>query len=949
MKKLFFFRSHSSNSTNSNQLSPPSTDKQVYWEKPTERSEKSTKNKHGSEDQVFVAAPSLRRSLSFSSGSLYDTGKGIRNSDQTGSPCSTSYYSNKQSRHHSSRSRTLTPERQTRTKCTDAAMVRNAQKVEKFDCIVSRAHSDLSEISSYCSSNVSNKVLDRYIDGEQQMERCESNTNFSMRNQFENGNAVVKRPPRFRFTGPASHDAREQKPKSQSFRETKPSHVQLSSKDQGENEYCNESPRKLAKHVVERLSQSQFLPKMRSKDFDPDSPITVEAVYGRTSNRSSNAYTDEISPRNCTKDWHTDTTDGSHHEEISEFMEKESSAGDKEGVRENFDAVMDADLELLKRFKAAEDRAALLSEELERGNFIEFRGLSVSALIQTIRSLTEEKLNMALEVSAVLEDRIAEKAWFREKFKHERVELDAQCRRLEKEKNEMQLALEKELDRRSTEWSRKLEKYQAEEHRLRERVRELAEQNVCLQREISSSSEKEKDTRTRTTNLEKQIEDLSVQVKETREENHYLQKTLSEIQDKTRSAEEDRNCIQRNYEERNRECKDMHQAISRLQRTCNDQEKTIDGLRGLCEELGKKISQENFDFGFAKLQVEHMRLTGVEHSLRKEVESYRAEVDSLRHENIDLLNRLKTNAKEGTFSTFKLDRELQNRISCLQNQMLPLLMESSQLGRKLLEYVKANGGYPLKKGPASATCLNGQVLVECEVKLQGLERAAENLAISMQTVSSVLQEKSALLQENFYSVGMDPQTPRLDDESQKRREQKSEDLIRSELKAETLLTSLLREKLYSKDLDIEQLQAELAAAVRGNDVLKCEVQNALDNLSCINHKMKELELQMMKKDETINHLQGDLQECKKELAIVRGILPKVSEERDLMWEEVKQYTEKNMLLNSEINVLRKKIEALDEDVLLKEGQITILKDSIGKPFDLLASPDSTDNFWTDTR
>ncbi|KAL0414011.1 UNVERIFIED_CONTAM: hypothetical protein Sradi_1602800 [Sesamum radiatum] len=389
----------------------------------------------------------------------------------------------------------------------------------------------------------------------------------------------------------------------------------------------------------------------------------------------------------------------------------------------------------------------------------------------------------------------------------------------------------------------------------------------------------------------------------------------------------------------------MHQSISRLQRTSNDQEKTIDGLRGLCEELGKKISQENFDFGFAKLQIEHMRLTGVEHSLRKEVESYRAEVDSLRHENIDLLNRLKSNGKEGTFSTFKLDRELQNRISCLQNQMLPLLMDSSQLGRKLLEYVKANGGYPLKKGTASATCLDGQVLVECEVKLQGLERAAENLAISMQTVSVAFRQnlhccRRISTQLAWILKHLDWMMNHTNGESGNQR---------SELKAETLLTSLLREKLYSKDLEIEQLQAELAAAVRGNDVLKCEVQNALDNLSCINHKMKELELQMMKKDETINHLQGDLQECKKELAILRGILPKVSEERDLMWDEVKQYTEKNMLLNSEINVLRKKIEALDEGILLKEGQITILKESISKPFDLLASPDSSENFWTDAR
>lgn len=101
----------------------------------------------------------------------------------------------------------------------------------------------------------------------------------------------------------------------------------------------------------------------------------------------------------------------------------------------------------------------------------------------------------------------------------------------------------------------------------------------------------------------------------------------------------------------------------------------------------------------------------------------------------------------------------------------------------------------------------------------------------------------------------------------------------------------------------------------------------------------------MKKDETIKQLQRELQDSAKELKIMKGILPKVSEERDMMWEEVKQYSEKNMLLNSEVNVLKKKIEALDEDILLKEGQITILKDTIGhKPFDLLASPDSMREF-----
>lgn len=60
------------------------------------------------------------------------------------------------------------------------------------------------------------------------------------------------------------------------------------------------------------------------------------------------------------------------------------------------------------------------------------------------------------------------------------------------------------------------------------------------------------------------------------------------------------------------------------------------------------------------------------------------------------------------------------------------------------------------------------------------------------------------------------------------------------------MTSLLREKLYSKELQVEQMEAELASAVRGNDILRSEVQNALDNLSSVTHKLKDLELQVRK-------------------------------------------------------------------------------------------------------
>ncbi|KAF3618590.1 hypothetical protein FXO38_33354 [Capsicum annuum] len=121
------------------------------------------------------------------------------------------------------------------------------------------------------------------------------------------------------------------------------------------------------------------------------------------------------------------------------------------------------------------------------------RDLSVPVLIWTIRRLTKEK-----------------------------AELDSRTQRLETEKNELQSILEKELDRRSSDWSLKLEKYQVEQHRLRERARELAEQNVSLQRKVSSFNEKEVDNRIKMSFSEKHLEDLSKRIEQVSEENQNL-------------------------------------------------------------------------------------------------------------------------------------------------------------------------------------------------------------------------------------------------------------------------------------------------------------------------------------------------------------------------------------------------------------------------------------------
>ncbi|KAJ1384743.1 myosin-4 [Sesbania bispinosa] len=510
----------------------------------------------------------------------------------------------------------------------------------------------------------------------------------------------------------------------------------------------------------------------------------------------------------------------------------------------------DADAELMRRSKEAGERVILLSKKLERENFFPDGGYDVSTLIHTVRNLVEEKISLALEVSTLLRSQIADRTSAKEELSHVKTEL-------EKEKNEMQSAFEKELDRRSSGWSFKLRKYQLQEQRLHERVRELAEQNVSLQREVSSFSEREMENKSVMTHADQQLKGLTDKTNNMKEEILDLQQNLIEIQEKYKIAEENRDFIRRNFEEKEKECKELQMSLSRLLRTCSEQEKTITGLQdGFSEDLHKNQSMESVDKHIVKMQMEQMRLAGVELALRKELESYRFEVDSLRHENIILLNRLKGDGKECVAATYKLDKELWARICCLQNEGLIMLNESTYLCSKLLEFIKGKGSYLRQSMQLDLEVigngLDGQFIVESEMKIQGLKKGTEGLTRSLQMMSSFLDEKSNPLTSKFHS-------------------------------------ECIEEDKFSK----------------------------------LNDQSSE----MLKKVESINRLQSDLQESTRELSIMRGILSKVLEERDLMWEKVKQYSEQNLLLNSEVNVLKKKIEALDEDILVKEGQITILKDS----------------------
>ncbi|CDY24970.1 BnaC03g22020D [Brassica napus] len=567
--------------------------------------------------------------------------------------------------------------------------------------------------------------------------------------------------------------------------------------------------------------------------------------------------------------------------------------------------------ELEKKYKEAEKRVKLLSQDLKEHKFLSDCDFDVSSLVD------EEKIGLALEVLTLLRSQMDERASAKEEIKRAKTDSELHIKRLEKEKSELQFELEKELDRRSVEWTSKLESFQMEEKRLRERVRELAEHNVSLQREVSTFHEKETERIDTMRNMEEKFNELSATAEETRGENVYLKQNLSKLQESYNGTTEELDCVRRNFEAKEMECKELHKYVTRLVRTCGEQEKTIQGLR---DSLSKQPLEKHEEM-VKGLQMEQVRLTGVEFSLRKEVESTKIEADSLRAENVCLRSY-------DTMTTFKLDNEMKMRVGLLQDQGVMMLSESTQLCYKLLKFIRERLSEDMHNNG-----LSEQFLIESEMNVHGIRRGTEGLKRSLQTVHSLLLEKANEIASNSESpMSTEPNN------------QSVEKLLRAELRAETLVTSLLREKLYSKEQEIEQLQAEVAAGVRGNEVLQREIQNVLDSLSINTHQLKDLKIQMVKKEEGVKRLEANLQEAAKQLASMKVTLPKVLEEREEMCKEVRDCRKRNMDLESEKEMLKKEVERLEEDTLLKEGQITILKDTLGsKHFDLLSSPDFSYN------
>ncbi|CAA6659161.1 unnamed protein product [Spirodela intermedia] len=661
------------------------------------------------------------------------------------------------------------------------------------------------------------------------------------------------RPPKSQYTTPLATSVDENLC-SLSFREAKDGNNSLSSRDEMGSDFGHVSPNKPAR----KFTKVNFL------DNESQTTTTVEDIYEDTSNSLEQkcSLSDHISLDNILDRYSADEALSHRGQGHSSWDDSTTPRHDSFHFLGMRDDHFDADL--LMKLNDVEEQVKAVAELADPDEIWSGR-LSTSGLVHMLRSMAEERRNLASELSLQLRCRISERSSTREALNQAKRDLDTRTRRLEREKDELQSSLEKELDRRSSDWSFKLEKFQAEEQRLRERVRELAEQNVSIQREVSCLSGKK----------------LEAQESYNESGNATLHEALSDLQEQFNTAKADEECIKRSYKETDMEAKELMKTIAKLQIVCSEQEKTITGLRqGYIEPTGKQPEDL-----VRTLKVEHVRLAGVEQTLRKEIESLRIEVDSLKHEKTFLLGRLRS-AGSSCSSFYRIDQELH-----------------SQMDNKRYDH-----------GTVALHGSDGYSVAEHNMKLQSLRRAVKKFKGRLSRLDGL--ESQPHKTETGISI---PHNDTL-----------REDSMELMLKAETLITALLGEKLLHKELELERLQSELGSSVRGKETLQSEIIRLQDHASCLTHEMKDVEHQVRKKEESISRLQHDLEECTKELMVGREMLPRVSEERDRLWEELKQSRETNMFIDYELKTLKKKIEALEEEILMKEGQITILRDSMGK-------------------
>lgn len=218
-----------------------------------------------------------------------------------------------------------------------------------------------------------------------------------------------------------------------------------------------------------------------------------------------------------------------------------------------------------------------------------------------------------------------------------------------------------------------------EERGLKNRVWSLEEEKCKLHKDLAAMTLKETILRDKVREFELQMDGHRKRVERAERTIIELRQALAQSNKQARQAETQVEELRLLCARNDGEKQDMQNRVERLQQLCLDHEKSIHGLRqGL-----KNGMDGNKEGKMSRLQKELQRLSGVEISLRTDLEASRVENATLLRDMSCLLERFANQQRETATHMKKVEQELRAEIDRGQAKASELQDENNILFAKL--------------------------------------------------------------------------------------------------------------------------------------------------------------------------------------------------------------------------------------------------------------------------
>jgi hypothetical protein len=159
--------------------------------------------------------------------------------------------------------------------------------------------------------------------------------------------------------------------------------------------------------------------------------------------------------------------------------------------------------------------------------------------------------------------------------------------------------------------------------------------------------------------------------------------------------------------------------------------------------------------------------------------------------------------------------------------------------------------------------------------------------------------------------------------------QLAEDEEEKELAGASKCELMLQEYVVSLEEDLRQSQAHCTLLLQDQEELSLERYELLCSLADAYLRLSELEKELNRRVELMKELETDLDKStlaskqkSKELALV-------AKERDELRKEGDSMAQEALHMSLELELLNRRLQQLDEELLLKDGQISILRSNWG--------------------